>query len=190
MDKIKEYFNNRAADWDSHSIANAEKVEKILKISELEENSEILDIACGTGIMEEFLIKHNPKSILAVDIAENMIKQAKEKYNDPRIEFLCEDVFNIKDKKFDFIIIYNAFPHFLEPEKFISHIHRILKENGKFVICHGMGRKDLNGHHKRVANEISLGLAPAEETASMLNGFEVKTIIDEKEVYIVYAIKK
>ena len=79
----------------------------------MKEGLDILDVACGTGVMEQFLLKYNPKSIVAVDIAENMIKKAKEKYNDNRIEFICDDIHNIKDRKFDYVIIYNAFPHFL-----------------------------------------------------------------------------
>lgn len=191
MDKIKKFFNEKALNWDEESRADRKKIEKILKISKLKENSEILDIACGTGVLEEFLLENNPKSILAIDIAENMIKKAKEKYNDSRIEFKNEDFFNIKNKKFDYIIVYNAFPHFLEPEKMIEHVYNLLKDNGKFVICHGMGRKDLNGHHKRVANEISLGLAPANENVNLLkNHFDIKEVIDEKDLYIIYGVKK
>ena len=118
MDKMKDFFNNLAEDWDNHSKGVLEKIESILQIAELKDNSKILDIACGTGVLEEFLLSHNPNSILAVDLSEKMIEKAKSKYDDSRIKFLCENIFNIKDEKFDFIIIYNAFPHFLEPEKF------------------------------------------------------------------------
>lgn len=191
MDKMKEFFNKKALTWDDESKADKNKIEKILKVSELEKNSKILDIACGTGVLEEFLLEFNPKSILAIDIAENMIMKAKEKYSDKRITFKNEDLFNIKNEKFDYVIIYNAFPHFLEPEKMIGHVYDILDEKGKFVICHGMGRRDLNGHHKRVASEISLGLKPANENVELLkNYFEIKEVIDEKEIYIIYGRKK
>lgn len=43
----------------------------------MKEGLDILDVACGTGVMEQFLLKYNPKSIVAVDIAENMIKKQK-----------------------------------------------------------------------------------------------------------------
>lgn len=191
MDKMKDFFNNLALDWDNHSIGDPEKLERIFKTAELCENSRILDIACGTGVLENHLLKHNPKSILAVDLAENMIDKAKTKFNDSRVTFLCENVFNITDEKFDFIIIYNAFPHFLEPEKFINHVASLLDTNGKFVICHGMGRNPLNDHHKKTANEISLGLKPAIEVSKMLEDkFTIKNVTDESDIYIVYGTKK
>ncbi|WP_055070226.1 class I SAM-dependent methyltransferase [Clostridium massiliamazoniense] len=191
MDKMKEFFNNLAADWDNQSKGDPEKIERILKTAELKDNSKILDIACGTGVLEEFLLPHNPNSILAVDLSEKMIEKAKSKYDDFRITFLCENIFNIKDEKFDFIIIYNAFPHFLEPEKFINHISTLLNKDGQLVICHGMGRKPLNDHHKRTANEISLGLKPASEVAELISSsFTIKNVTDEEHIYIVYGTKK
>jgi demethylmenaquinone methyltransferase/2-methoxy-6-polyprenyl-1,4-benzoquinol methylase len=39
-----------------------------------------------------------------------MIEKAKSKYDDFSIIFLCENIFNIKNEKFDFIIVYNTFP--------------------------------------------------------------------------------
>ena len=54
-----------------------------------------------------------------------------------------------------------------------------------------MGRKPLNNHHKRTANEISLGLKPASEVAELIRPFfTIKNITDEEHIYIVYGIKK
>ena len=126
-ERIKEVFNSWAETWDERAIPREEKIKRILEVGEMKEGLDILDVACGTGVMEQFLLKYNPKSIVAVDIAENMIKKAKEKYNDNRIEFICDDIYNIKDRKFDYVIIYNAFPHFLNPDKFIAHVHTLLR---------------------------------------------------------------
>ncbi|MGL4989816.1 MAG: class I SAM-dependent DNA methyltransferase [Sarcina sp.] len=191
MNKMKDFFNERAKDWDSHSIPDRVKMEYILKKANLKEHANILDIACGTGVMEEFLLEKNPNSILAVDLAENMIQVAKNKYNDKRIKFMVQDVMTLNGETFDFIMLYNAFPHFLEPEKFLKKIYSLLNKDGKFVICHGMGRKDLNHHHERKANEISLGLAPAVEVAEMVEkvGLKVDYIEDIKEIYIVSCVK-
>lgn len=191
-ERIKEVFNSWAETWDEKSIPREDKINRILEVGEMKEGLDILDVACGTGVMEQFLLKYNPKSIVAVDIAENMIKKAKEKYNDERIEFICDDVHNIKNRKFDYVIIYNAFPHFLDPDKFIAHVHSLLKENGKFLICHDMGRKKLNNHHnERKVSDISLGLRATEEVAWMLvNSFHVEKMVDENEIYIIYSIKK
>ena len=192
-ERIKEVFNAWAENWDERAIPREEKIKRILEVGEMKEGLDILDVACGTGVMEQFLLKYNPKSIVAVDIAENMIKKAKEKYSDERIEFICDDVHNIKDRKFDYIIIYNAFPHFLNPDKFIDHVHSLLRENGKFLICHDMGRDKLNDHHdnKKKVSDISLGLKETAEVGWMLvNSFFVDKMVDEEDIYIIYSIKK
>ena len=124
---------------------------------------------------------------------DRVIKKAKEKYNDNRIEFICDDIHNIKDRKFDYVIIYNAFPHFLNPDKFIAHVHTLLRENGKFLICHDMGRDQLNNHHnnKKKVSDISLGLKETAEVGWMLvNSFFVDKMVDEDDIYIIYSIKK
>ena len=192
-ERIKEVFNSWAETWDERAIPREEKIKRILEVGEMKEGIDILDVACGTGVMEQFLLKYNPKSIVAVDIAENMIKKAKEKYNDNRIEFICDDIHNIKDRKFDYVIIYNAFPHFLNPDKFIAHVHTLLRENGKFLICHDMGRDQLNNHHnnKKKVSDISLGLKETAEVGWMLvNSFFVDKMVDEDDIYIIYSIKK
>ncbi|MDO4403291.1 MAG: hypothetical protein Q4C19_10315, partial [Clostridiaceae bacterium] len=88
---------------------------------------------------------------------------------------------------------YNAFPHFLNPDKFIAHVHSLLRENGKFLICHDMGRDQLNNHHnnKKKVSDISLGLKETAEVGWMLvNSFFVDKMVDEDDIYIIYSIKK
>ncbi|MGL5417770.1 MAG: class I SAM-dependent methyltransferase [Clostridium sp.] len=191
MDKIKDFFNKKAENWDNESFANPEKIKTILTLSELKENSKILDIACGTGVLEKFLLDYSPSEILAIDISEKMIEKAKEKFNDKRITFVCEDFYNLKNQTFDYIIIYNAFPHFLDQERMINHLYTLLSPHGKFIICHGMGRKNIDAHHKKVASEISLGLQPAISNAFMLKDkFHIKALIDTEELYLIYSQKK
>ncbi|MGL4740985.1 MAG: hypothetical protein ACRC41_09275 [Sarcina sp.] len=88
-------------------------------------------------------------------------------------------------------ILLHVFPHFLEPEKLFMKVNELLDSQGSFVIAHGMGRKDLNDHHKRKANEISLGLSPASEVANMIkkHGFRVEYLEDREDIYIIQTIK-
>lgn len=39
MDKMKDFFNNLALDWDNHSIDDPKKLERIFKTAELCENN-------------------------------------------------------------------------------------------------------------------------------------------------------
>ena len=41
------------------------------------------------------------------------------------------DVEELNDCKFDRIIVYNAFPHFIDPEALVKHLATLLNMNGK-----------------------------------------------------------
>ena len=45
------FFDRCAANWDAEMIKNDEIIEKILDNAEVAEGMDILDVACGTGVM-------------------------------------------------------------------------------------------------------------------------------------------
>ena len=66
------------------------------------------------------------------------------------------------DKQFDCIVVYNAFPHFPNPDTLICCLAGLLRKGGKLTIAHGMSRAQLDDHHNDVAaQQISNGLMPA-----------------------------
>ena len=56
-ERIKEVFNSWAETWDERAIPREEKIKRILEVGEMKEGLDILDVACGTGVMEQFLLK-------------------------------------------------------------------------------------------------------------------------------------
>ncbi|MGG7076721.1 class I SAM-dependent methyltransferase [Clostridium sardiniense] len=184
MCNIREFFDNLASDWDRRS--NHEYIEDIIRKIDIHENSKILDVACGTGILEEYLLKYNPKEILGVDISKNMIEIAKEKNNDKRVEYLCEDIFNIEAGEWDFIIVFNAFPHFIDKEKFLSHLSKLLKKGRKLIICHNFGRKSIDKIHENMSKSISSQLISGKELVKITPvSLKEKLVIDNDKIYLV-----
>lgn len=125
-----------------------------------------MDVGCGTGVLYPFLQKANAKSITAIDVSEEMIKLAKEKY--PEATFLCKDVLKLDSKnKFDTIIMYNVYPHLMDKQKLVDKVHSLLNDNGMFIVAHGASRDTINSHHSSHAMEVSRKLTKAHDEAEI-----------------------
>lgn len=188
--EVINFFDNLAEGWDAEQIPKDAIIEKILDNGGVEPHKDILDIACGTGTLFPFYFKRNIKSVTGIDISPEMVKIAKSKF--PETEIICGDAeeycFN---KKFDVIMIYNAFPHFPNPEMLIKNLSGHLKENGRFSIAHSMSRAEIQSRHKKRASNVSLELPTAEVLAEMLRPyFNIDIIISDNEMYQVSGIKK
>ena len=141
----------------------------------------------GTGILESYLLPYEPRQIVAIDIAGQMIEKARMKYPDhPLIEFLQEDAMSYEGKGFDYIILYSAYPHFMRPERLIEHMSGLLAPGGKLVICHSESKEKINTHHHRHADRLSLPLPPAREVAALMEPYLLPLVVEDTEqLYIV-----
>ncbi len=187
---IINFFDNMAESWDSAHINKDVIIEKIFNNGGVESNKDILDVACGTGVLFPVYLKKNVNSLTGIDISPEMVKIANKKF--PEIEIVCGDAEEYHfDKKFDVIMIYNAFPHFPNPENLIKNLARFLKDNGRISIAHSMSRAQLQKHHSGSAAKISLELPSAEDLAEILRPyFKVDIIISDDEMYQVSGMKK
>ena len=55
-------------------------------------------------------------------------------------------------------MVYNAFPHFPEPEALIATLSNLLKPGGTLTVAHGMSRAAIDRHHEGSASKVSIGL--------------------------------
>lgn len=192
MDKqeIINFFDNLAEGWDAEQIPKDVIIEKILDNGGVQPHKDIFDIACGTGTLFPFYFKRNVKSVTGIDISPEMVKIAKQKF--PEIHIICGDAEEYTfNKVFDVIMIYNAFPHFPNPENLIKNLAGLLKENGRISIAHSMSREEIINRHQKRATNVSQELPVAEEVAEMLRPyFSVDIIISDDKMYQVSGIKK
>ena len=195
---IKQFFDDYAPTWDAEMIKSEEVVEKILDNACVSENVDVLDVACGTGVLFDNYINRKVSSIVGIDISDAMIEIAKEKYlNDVSknegsdIELLCADaeIFS-SEKKFDVVMVYNAFPHFPNQRELIKNLASLLKEGGRLSIAHGMSREKIIEHHSGAAKDVSLELLEAKELATLMSEFlSVNIILSNDEMYQVVGMK-
>ena len=187
--EIISFFDKYAPFWDEGQVRNEEVIERILNNSGIEKGVSVLDVACGTGVLFPDYIKRGA-AVTAVDISPEMVKIAKSKFSD--INIICGDVEEIDfAEKFDSVMIYNAFPHFPDPERVIKRLSECLREGGRLSVAHGMSREALLKHHSGAAKEVSRELPTAEALAKIFETyFKVDVIISDNEMYQVSGIKK
>ena len=77
---VREFFDARAALWDEKMVINEEAIRIILDKAGVEKGKDILDVACGTGVMIPFYLQRDVSSIDGIDISPEMVKIAKEKF--------------------------------------------------------------------------------------------------------------
>lgn len=190
---IIEFFDKRASVWDQINEHNPAVIETILNNAKVGANSDILDVACGTGVMFDYYLSRNVSSVTGIDISSEMVKIAAEKYKDePKIRVVCGDVTEtLFDQKFDTAVVYNAFPHFPDPEALISSLASLLKMGGRLTIAHGASREEINACHEGDASKVSLGLISADELKKLMEPyFKVETVISDDTMYQVSGILK
>lgn len=184
---IINFFDKLACGWDKDQIIDEDIISKILDMAKIKENSTVLDVACGTGVLFPYYLDKKVKKIFGIDISKNMTEIAKEKFSNENIEIICGDALEYDfNEKFDNIMIYNAFPHFTEPEKLISKLSDLLKPEGTLTVAHSMSKKELDALHMASAGSVSLLLPEVEELAKMFSiNLKVTSTISNNSMYLV-----
>jgi demethylmenaquinone methyltransferase/2-methoxy-6-polyprenyl-1,4-benzoquinol methylase len=191
--EVIEFFDSFAESWDDDVVRIQWKIEKILDAAGVSEGKAVLDVACGTGVLIPDYINRKVSRCVGIDISTKMIDIAKRKFSEyENISLLCADAETFEfSENFDCIVIYNAFPHFVNCEALFINLAKCLNQGGRITIAHGMSREELIKHHSGRAEKISSVLPEAEELAKAMSEFfdmDIKTSTDE--IYIVSGKKR
>lgn len=190
--EVIEFFDERAAGWDSDLVHNDAKIARILDAAGVTEGKSVLDVACGTGVLFPDYFARNVGRLVGADISPKMLEEAGRKFTDSRLELICGDVQEIAfAEPFDCVVIYNAFPHFPNPELLIEKMAAALKPGGSLTIAHGSGRAAIDAHHHGCASHVSLGLMEADKLAAIMGRhFDISSCVSEDDIYFVSGTKK
>ena len=187
------FFDRMAPEWDGDMIKNDVIIGKILDNAEIEAGQDVLDVACGTGVMFPYYLQRGVASVTGIDISPEMVKIAESKFaSEAGVKVICGDVEEVPfEKKFDRIVVYNAFPHFPKPKRLIKILAGHLKENGRLTIAHGQSREAIDNHHKGSASKISNGLMSADSLKKLFDPhFDVEVMISNSQMYQVSGVKR
>lgn len=182
---IIDYFEKQAPGWDSEMIRSDEIIGLILDNAGVGSGSRVLDVACGTGVLIPDYLERGVASVTAVDISPEMIKIASGKFRQDNLRFICGDAETAElGEDYDAIVIYNAFPHFPEPEKIIARLSSLLAPGGILTVAHGMSREQIDRHHHGSAQHVSIGLLHEDELRRIFEKYlDVTTVLSDERMY-------
>lgn len=101
-----------------------------------DKNSSILEIGCGHGAFQYFILKNDYTNSIGVDNSESQINEAKKLGIKNVIQSdLIEYLRNIKNESLDVLIAIDVIEHFSKEEldEIIEEFYRVLKKNGTIV---------------------------------------------------------
>ena len=186
---IVEFFDRLAPQWDADMIRDDGIINKILDIAGIKNGADVLDVACGTGVLFPDYLKRGVASVTGIDISPEMARIAQSKF--PEVQVVCGDVETANfGKKFDCIVVYNAFPHFPDPENQIKVLSNLLKPGGTLTVAHGMSRAQIDHHHEGTASKVSVGLMHEDALAAIFAKYVTVTEkISDDKMYAVCGTK-
>ena len=194
----KAFFNQMAPAWDErfYTPEMEERLPQLVSLFHLQKGTKILDVGAGTGGIIPYLLEAiGPEgSIWAIDFAEEMVRIGRRKFQEEsRVIFELASVEDLpyKDRFFDQIVCFGAFPHFDDKGKALEEMNRVLKSQGTLIIAHALSSVALRSHHQNCA-PVSKDFLPEEgEMRSLLEraGFQLNRLIDQPKCYLCEGVK-
>lgn len=169
-----------------------ERLERIVAVAEITRRDTVLDVGSGTGILIPLIQGYGPKCIYANDLSKAMLESVKIKF--PKVSTLHGDIrlLQLHDGSIDVVFINACYPNILDKHTAFLNISRMTQHGARVVISHPMGRRFIEIIKDKMP--FPLDDFPVDEiTARDLfadYGFEVVTMIDEKDLYILALRRK
>lgn len=133
MNDIIKYFDQLAISRKERTI-NAYYWKEISRYIEYftHEDDSVLEIGCGSG---DLLASIKGKYKTGIDISEEQIRWAKEKYANSQIEFIVMDAMNLQlNKTYDLIIISNLIGYVSDIQQLFEQLHKVSHDRTKIIV--------------------------------------------------------
>ena len=187
MADVAAYFDERAEGWlEMEDSTRSPLQPAVAALAGVAPGSSVLDLGCGLGVMVPTYLELGAARVMGVDISEQMVRLASQRWQDEeRVEFVAGDAACLSFAgAFDSVVIYNAYPHFMDRPALVEMCWRALAPGGRFVVAHSVGRERINAHHDAVAAGVSVGLQAADaEKTPWEERFAIDALIDTPRFY-------
>lgn len=130
---VKNSYSQTAKEFD---LSRQKQVwPKLKEVAELVYNrASVLDLGCGNGRLLKVLDHKNP-NYLGIDQEKELVEIAKKHW--PKYNFLCSNIEELPNKKYDFIFLIAVIHHIPSRKKrltVLKNLRNHLNKNGKIII--------------------------------------------------------
>lgn len=135
MRNSQSFWDKNAGRYDRFLRKDAAAYERLYELLRpVVRHRTVLEPAAGTGLIAKNIV-NSAAHIEATDASPEMIAEAKRDNRSAKLHFSVQDMFRLPyaDGSFDVIIVANALHIVPEPEKALSEIRRVLKDDGVLV---------------------------------------------------------
>ena len=135
MRNSQNFWDKNAGRYDRFMRKDAAAYERLYELLRpVVRQKTVLELATGTGLIAKHIVRY-ADHIEATDASQEMLEQAKQGVKSTKLYFSVQDMFHLPyaDRSFDVIIVSNALHIVPEPEKALSEIRRVLKDDGVLV---------------------------------------------------------
>ena len=135
MRNSQNFWDKNAGRYDRFMRKDAAAYEQLYELLRpVVRQKTVLDLATGTGLIAKHIVRY-ADHIEATDASKEMSEQAKQGVKSTKLYFSVQDMFHLPyaDQSFDVVIVVNALHIVPEPEKALSEIRRVLKDDGVLV---------------------------------------------------------
>ena len=135
MRNSQNFWDKNAGRYDRFMRKDAAAYEQLYELLRpVVRQKTVLELATGTGLIAKHIVRY-ADHIEATDASQEMIEQAKQGVKSAKLYFSVQDMFHLPyaDQSFDVVIVVNALHIVPEPEKALSEIRRVLKDDGVLV---------------------------------------------------------
>lgn len=145
IEKMGDFFNKRADSYEDHMKETVECFDEYYKtmsgpIKKTEDNVDILDLGCGTGLELEGIFEKAPNSkITGIDMSEEMMSKLKEKYKNKldNINLIKDSYLTLPFEKenYEYVVSCMTMHHFVKEVKLelYKKIKQALEPGGKYI---------------------------------------------------------
>ena len=135
MEKSQTFWDKNAGRYDLFMRKDAAAYAQLYELLRpVVRRKTVLELAAGTGLIAKNLVS-SADHIEATDASAEMVAEARRDNQSAKLHFSVQDMFRLPyaDKSFDVVVVANALHIVPEPQKALSEIRRVLRDDGVLV---------------------------------------------------------
>lgn len=158
MDRLREFFEKLALEWDGQQPPARDEILNRLLIpfdNCFPAAGMILDVGTGTGALIPILHMRYPGCrVISMDLATAMLQRARRRSPESNLAQADVHTLPFQNGVFATVVCHNSFPHFWYKLDALRELRRVSAPGGRLLILHDLSRQDVNAVHSGAQDEI------------------------------------